>query len=143
MDLLARRPHFRAELRAKLRQRGFDDDEVESALDNLTEQRLLDDARTAREFVEFRLQREPVGKRRLLAELARKGAPEEAARDAVDEATEDDDREAALQAAERWLMRTTTVSREKLARHLQRRGFSPPAIVHVLQEQADALAVDP
>jgi len=135
MDLLARRPHFRRELERKLHQRGYDHEEVDTTLDRLEEQGLLDDAKTASGFVAHRLEREPYGRRRLLAELVRRGAGEDVARQAVDAQTDDDDRDLARAAAERHLRRGGTTP-EKLARYLERRGFSRRAIVTVLQEAA-------
>ena len=127
--LLGRRAHFRAELRAKLLGRGYADDEVEGALDRLERDRYLDDGRTARELVAAKLARGPIGRRRLAAELARKGAPAEAAAAALDDLVPDDDREAARRAAESWLgRRRGRPDPAALARHLERRGFSPGAI---------------
>ncbi len=141
LDLLSRRPHFRRELAFKLSRRGYDDDEVAGALDHLEGQRLLDDARTARDFVEHRLARGPVGPRRLLADLARRGAPEELAREAV-EALYGDEDELVTAAAERWRRRSTRGSPEALGRHLERRGFSRRAIVAVLREAESAASND-
>ena len=47
LELLARREHSRLELRQKLIQRGFSTDRIESALDQLTEEHWLDEARFA------------------------------------------------------------------------------------------------
>lgn len=143
LDLLARRPHFRRELAAKLAARGFDDDEIASALDRLEEKRFLDDRQAARDFAARRLEREPIGRRRLLAELARRGASEDDAREAVDAVYPEDDAELAAAAAERWRRRTAAPRREALARHLERRGFSGHAIVSALRTAADDADPDP
>ncbi len=135
MDLLARRPHFRRELELKLTRRGYGDAEVESTLDRLAEQGLLDDAKTAGGFVAHRLEREPLGRWRLLAELTRRGADEDVAREAVDAHLDEDDRDLTRAAAERYLRRGGSTP-EKLARHLERRGFSRRAIVTVLRQTA-------
>lgn len=47
LELLARREHSRLELRQKLIQRGFPSDHIEPVLDQLMEERLLDEARFA------------------------------------------------------------------------------------------------
>ena len=47
LELLARREHSRLELRQKLIQRGFPADRIEPALDQLVEERVLDEARFA------------------------------------------------------------------------------------------------
>ncbi|MFP5287762.1 MAG: regulatory protein RecX, partial [Thermoanaerobaculia bacterium] len=90
VQLLGSRPHFRRELQAKLAQRGFPAEEIEEALDRLTEQGYLDDSKTAAGFVEQRLSRNHEGRVRLRAELAKRGAPAEAIEDALAGLPEDD-----------------------------------------------------
>jgi SOS response regulatory protein OraA/RecX len=176
VDLLSRRAHFSAQLRDKLARRGYPPEEVEEALARLARHGYLDDRAAARDFAAGRLAREPLGRRRLAADLARRGAPEEvvaevldellpgddraAARDfaagrlareplgrrrlaadlarrgapeevvaeVLDEILPGDDRAAAREAAETWLARRRNPSKPALARWLERRGFSPPAI---------------
>jgi regulatory protein len=142
MDLLSRRPHFRRELEVKLAKRDYDADEIEATLDRLTEQGLLDDRRTADGFVVHRLERQPLGRWRLLAELRRHGADEDTARAALDANFPDDDLEGARAAAERFQRRSSReVTPERLGRHLQGRGFTHHAIFAVLRETA-ATATD-
>lgn len=142
MDLLAARPHFRRELAAKLAARGYEDDEIEATLDHLESKGFLDDGQTARDFVERRLEREPLGRRRLAAELARHGASEDDARQAVDAFYPEDDRALAAAAAERWRRRSPGKGATALARHLERRGFSQRAIVAILQDAAADAGVE-
>lgn len=137
LDLLSRRPHFRRELAAKLASRGYEDEEIDTALDRLEEKGFVDDAKAARDFVDSRSRREPVGRLRLLAELGRRGAPEDAAREAVDALYPDDDRSLAAEAAGRWRRRNPGKDGPALGRYLERRGFSRRAIVSVLREAAD------
>jgi hypothetical protein len=54
MDLLARREHGRVELTRKLRQRGAEAEMIETALDRLTEEGLLSEARYLESFVSYR-----------------------------------------------------------------------------------------
>lgn len=127
--LLAVRPHFRAELQAKLVQRGYPAEEIEAALDRLVAERYLDDVRAARDFVAHRREQKAEGRIRLRAELIRRGA----SRDAVAAALEDipeNDLEAARKAAEKWA-RSHKPDPAALARHLARKGFSRHAIVAV------------
>jgi regulatory protein len=139
-QLLAARPHFRQELAAKLQQRGYSAEEIETALDTLTGQGYLDDRAAARGFVEARLGRGE-GRARLLAELLRRGAPEDAAAAALAELTPEDDLPAARAAAERWERQGGRDARA-LARHLDRKGFSRRAIVAVLTARGDGLDLD-
>jgi regulatory protein len=141
LQLLATRAHFRRELRAKLAQRGYPAEEIDAALDRLTEQKYLDDRATARVFVEHRQERSSEGRARLRAELLKRGAPEEAIDAALAELTPEDDLPAAREAAESW-RRKGGVDPRALARHLERRGFSPHAIVSVLNGELDDLGID-
>ena len=127
--LLAPRPHFRAELSAKLAQRGYPEEEIAAALDRLTAEGYLDDVRTARDFVAHRLEQKSEGRLRLKAELVRRGASEEAVAAALAEIPEDD-LEAAREAAAQW-SRSHRPDPAALARHLARKGFSRRAIFAV------------
>lgn len=127
--LLAARPHFRAELEAKLAQRRYPEEEIAAALDRLAAEGYLDDLRTACDFVAHRLEQKMEGRLRLKAELVRRGAPEEAVAAALAEVPEDD-LEAAREAAEKWA-RGHRPDPAALARHLARKGFSRRAIVAV------------
>lgn len=133
VQLLAARPHFRRELAAKLARRGFEEVEVEAVLDRLSEQGYLDDLKTARDFASQRAARGE-GRVRLLAELLRRGAPSEVAEQVAAEALPENDLPAALEAASRWRAKGGT-DPGALARHLQRKGFSPRAIVAALQQE--------
>jgi regulatory protein len=141
LQLLATRAHFRRELDAKLRQRGFPGEEIEAALAKLTEQGYLDDRATARVFVESRQGRASEGRSRLRAELIKRGAPDDAVEAALAELTPEDDLPAARDAAESW-RRKGGLDPRALARHLERKGFSRRAIVSVLNGELDGLEID-
>ena len=133
--LLAVRPHFRAELKAKLSQRGYPEEEIGAALDRLASEGYLDDIRAARDFVAHRLEQKLEGRLRLKAELVRRGASEEAVAVALAEVPEDD-LEAAREAAAQWA-RSHRPDPAALTRHLARKGFSRRAIFAV--SKLDAL----
>jgi regulatory protein len=133
VSLLARRAHFAAELRRKLAERDYPEEEIAAAVERLREQGYLDDAKLAREFASAKAQRSGVGGARVRAELAKRGVDSAAAREAVADALPEDDYEAALNAARRWT-RSHASERAALGRHLQRKGFSMRAIVRVLQD---------
>jgi regulatory protein len=140
-QLLAARPHFRAELAAKLVRRGFPADEIAAALDRLAAQGLLDDRRTAADFIAHRRERSHEGVLRLRAELVRRGAPADAVDAALSGLDDEDDLAAALAAAARWgagkagspRREDTRENTAALARHLARKGFSRHAIVAALK----------
>ena len=73
LKLIARRDHFRAELVEKLRRKGFEDDNIDQALERLDELDLLDDEALAQRFVEFRSVDSGWGPHRLANELRRRG----------------------------------------------------------------------
>ncbi len=140
LDLLSRRSHFEREIERKLRQRGYDEADVADTLERLREQGLIDDRRTAGEFVRSRLARAPEGRRRLRAELARRGVASEIITEVLEAETDDDDRDLARAAAERWRRtrsrpgRAPDLEKAALARHLAGRGFSKRAVYAVLEE---------
>jgi len=132
-DLLARRSHFRAQLRAKLAARGYPDDEIEAALDRLAELGYLDDGKTAAELVTLRRGRGE-GRRRIEAELQRRGATAEAIEAALAELPRDDLPEA-RESAELWRRkRGRGTDLRALGRHLDRKGFTRHAILTILEE---------
>ena len=73
LKLIARRDHFRAELVEKLRRKGFEDDNIDQALERLDELDLLDDEGLAKSFVEYRSVDRGWGPHRLANELRRRG----------------------------------------------------------------------
>jgi regulatory protein len=72
MDLLARREHGRVELTRKLRQRGALPEMIDIALDRLTEEGLLSEARYLESFVSYRA-RSGYGPLRIREELSQRG----------------------------------------------------------------------
>lgn len=138
-QLLALRPHFRRELEVKLERAGYERAQIAAALDKLARLRLLDDAALARSFVETVARRKGWGRMRVAQELARRGAPEEAAQGALADLSADTDLERAREAARRWRARgagSAADAAHALARHLSRRGFASSAIFKVLKEMA-------
>jgi len=140
LELLAPRPHFVFELAFKLRRRGYADEAVDECLARLTELGYLDDLKTGRSFCRQRVARSDWGPRRLRAELGKRGVGAELATTLVDESFPDGERPAARAAAARW-SRTrgrgdAERQRERLARYLDRRGFSKGTIVEMLSELA-------
>ncbi len=137
-DLLARRPHFRRELEAKLSRRSYDREVIESVLERLSSQGYLDDVDCARRLAAGALRRKGFGPRRARAELERRGASPEAVEEALAESFGDGDLELARQVADAWSARSRDRSAAALARHLDRKGFTAGAIRAVLGESAAA-----
>lgn len=72
MDLLARREHGRVELTRKLRKRGAPEELIETALQRLSEEGLLSEARYLESFVAYRA-RAGYGPQRIREELGQRG----------------------------------------------------------------------
>lgn len=135
VDLLALRPHFGAELAVKLKRRGFDASTVEATLARLLELGYLDDLEAARGFSGQRVARQGWGPRRLTAELSRRGVGEDHVRTVVGEVFAAGEAPLAREAASRWAAKGGS-DRDRLARYLDRRGFSMSVIVEILGEFA-------
>lgn len=135
LDLLSRRAHFRRELERKLESRGYAAEEVESALDRAAERGFLNDLDCARDFARSRVERRHEGPARLLAALGRKGAEAEVARQAVAECYPEGEGEHLERAARAWLRRNEW-HHDRLARHLNGKGFSGGAILSLLERLA-------
>ncbi len=132
---LSRRAHFRRELEAKLRRRDHPEGEVVEALERLTRSGYVDDRQTARQYARGRLERKPQGFLRLVADLQRKGADPDLAREVAREVLPEDDEELTREAARRWARRASDPEDgQALARHLERQGFSRGSIVRVVRD---------
>jgi regulatory protein len=137
LDLLGRRAHFRNELEKKLLAKGWDENDVRAALDRLERAKLLDDRRSATEFLQSRLRRAPQGRRRLRAELERKGLDAEVIDHALAAAMPESESDLARDAARRFQRRRRTADPRALARHLDRLGFSTRDILTLAEEPID------
>ena len=137
LDLLARRSHFEIEVERKLAQKGFAAGDVRGAIERLRGSKLLDDRRTAVELVKTRLRRAPQGRRRLRAELQRKGLGSEVIDAALEEVASADEADLAREAARRFQRRRRSSDPRALARHLDRLGFTTRDILALSEEPPD------
>jgi len=129
LKLLGRRDHFRAELAKKLRDKGFEDDDIEQALERLVELDLVDDRRLAGRFAELRAVDRGWGPRRVEIELRRRGVERHLAERAsrledeiLDRALETALRRVAARAREGWWR--LPEGRVRLIKSLIGRGFA-------------------
>lgn len=139
LDLLARRAHFAAELGAKLGQRGYAEQDIESAVERLTAAGHLNEGEAARMLVRS-LKRRGYGRRRIELDLRRRGADSAAAAAALEAVDDEDELERAAAVAARWRSSRPSGDPAALARHLERRGFLPRTIGAVLYEPAGETA---
>lgn len=133
VELLARRAHFEREIGHKLRVRGFEESECLAVVKRLRAEGLVDDHQTAVSFVEARLRRGPLGRRRLRAELERRGAAAQPIDAALAGLTAESERGLAREAARRFRDRRPE-KHDALLRHLDRLGFAPHDILAVAEE---------
>lgn len=139
LDLLARRPHFRAELANKLELRGFSSLDVDSVLEELTGQGLLDDLMHASAWANGALSRRGLGPRGMESELRRRGVGDSIVEQVLADVypSRAVEIQRALEVVERWRS-SGRAGREKLARHLDRKGFSPGVILTVIDEPLES-----
>ncbi len=138
LRLLARRPHFAAELRQKL-QRRFPGQLVERVVEELRAQGWLDDRRTAQWALEEWL-RKGKGALWIAQALRKRGAPREV-REEVERAARAREAEALQASRPKW-----PEEREKLVRFLRSRGFTDRRIREALAQTgggSDDAALDP
>ena len=135
LRLLGSRPHATAELRRKLRQRGYESAEIEAALARLQELGYLDDAAFARSLIGWRSGTR--GHRAIASELAARGISRSEAQAALAETDPDAERDAArVLAAKLMAAGGGAADVAKVAPRLRRRGFSEEAVRGALRDLA-------
>lgn len=127
--LLAVRARSEKELREALLRKGFGADLVAAAMAQCKEQRFIDDADFARQFVQSRLLNRPKGRTRLTLELRQKGVDAATIAATLDELLPAEQQaELADQLAEKLRKRLANLppqkARQRLADFLRRRGFN-------------------
>ncbi|WP_173171771.1 MULTISPECIES: recombination regulator RecX [Pseudomonas] len=134
MDLLARREHGRVELTRKLRQRGALPELIDSALDRLADEGLLDESRYLESFVASRA-RAGYGPQRIREDLAQRGL----ARDGIEAALREADVDWGSHLRDVWLRKfggerpADARERAKQGRYLAYRGYSMDMISRLLR----------
>ena len=130
LQLLTRRDHSRAELKAKLAGKAETEEELDAVLDTLQEQRLLSDHRYASQRVVARAGR--YGNARLKQELRQTGVSDEDIAAALPEAGDETQRCQSVWARKFGELPKSAAERAKQMRFLQYRGFSGDAIRRVM-----------
>ena len=124
LNLISYRQRTERELRERLSDR-FEPDVIDSAVDRLKEQRLVDDEEFARAWSDSRIRNSPRSARALVREMTDKGV----ARSIADAAVRDlDDEETVRVAAAKFARRLAGADYEQFHRrlwqHLRRRGYT-------------------
>ncbi|MDO5048940.1 MAG: regulatory protein RecX [Actinomycetaceae bacterium] len=138
---LDRQDRSRGELESKLRERGYQPDAIEAALDRLAEAGLVDDERFARMLVRTRHSERGLVGRALVQELRKKKIPPHVIDVAMEEVEDADPEAVARDLVERRARSMTGVDREKqfrrLTSFLARKGYSPGMCMHVVNSVLD------
>ena len=139
LDLLARREHSRLELRRKLLARSHVQDLVDEVLDWLRQERLLDEARFAEQFVRSRTGRGQ-GPAKIRAQLLQRGVGDSLIDTALAEAECDWAALAAAARRKRFGAASPGAYRERArqARFLKSRGFEYGQIQAALDLEGDS-----
>ena len=134
MELLARREHSRLEQRQKLLQRGYPPAQIDPALDQLIEERLLDEGRYAELYACGRADK-GYGPLRIARELRERGVPEDQV--AATLATLEDDWPVKLRELHRKRFKShvpaDAASRIQQTRVLRQHGFTLDQIKHLFE----------
>lgn len=133
MDLLARREHSAHELRQKLKQREFESDEVELALETLQQDNLQCDSRFAESYINHRMNA-GLGPIKIVNELRQKCVSDELISQHMSVLSIDWDEQLEQQRKKKYGEEIPSDYKLKMkqARFLQGRGFSPESVLRLL-----------
>lgn len=145
LDMLAFRGRATRELRIALLRKGEEAANVDHALERLTAMGLLDDASYARQFAHAKIVGPGFSRRRLQAELAKRGVARDVADDAIADALADDDvdSDAILERVAARKLRSLETEdaptrRRRLYEFLARRGYDSDDIRRLMDRMLDA-----
>lgn len=143
LNYLAHKPRTKTEVRRKLRRNDVPAVVIDQVIDRMVELGYLDDQSYAQEYVRRRFASKGYGPIRIRSELKKRGIDRHLAETAIEEEfAEVDVVEAAREAAEkRWARLSGEEDprkrRDKLYRHLKRRGYTYDTIRIVIEEIAE------
>ena len=129
LRILNYRFNSEAELRRKLSAKDYDDDEIETVIARLRNEKWLDDERFAASFVRTRARRR-IGAKRIILELRAAGVDDETAARAVKENVDGEEEREKLRALvdRRAALLATPEGRKKLFSYLLRQGYDSALI---------------
>jgi regulatory protein len=138
LDQLTGQARSRAELATKLARRNVPDDVAAPLLDRFEEVGLVDDAAFAREWTRSRQTSRGLARRALGMELRRKGVDQEVIDEALEQVTDDSEREAARRLVQRKLRSLGSLDEvtqvRRLVGMLGRKGYGPGLAFAVVRE---------
>ena len=138
LTLLARRELAEAQLRARLTQRTFEDEEVDAAIARLKAERALDDRRTALACARTQVRLKHRGRARVVRQIEALGISRDVAREAAEEVFAEFDEHALLEEAlDRRLRHGLSLTDPAVVRRMHRsllgQGFDPGRVTALLR----------
>jgi regulatory protein len=136
LDLIKLRDRTEFEIKSKMRQKGFDDEEIIKTINWLKEKIFLDDERFTKHYVKNAHLSGRSGKYKITFKLRTLGIDKELIDKYV---TTDSDYDNALDLGQRWVIKNVNKDKkyEKLGRFLLGRGFEIDVVKRVLDEVLD------
>ena len=137
--LLGRRDRSVGEIQTKMREKKFEENEIEETIKQLKKLNFLDDAKFAKHYISNQLIIKPLGKYQLKQKLKRKFIPDEIIEKAMIEIGPDREMELAREAALKYQkskikdQNDKLKFKEKLGRHLISRGFDWEIVKKVIE----------
>lgn len=133
------KPRTIRQVNERLKQKGFENSEITSAIEFLKQFDLLDDIKYCKSFIENTLLRKPIGKSKLFMELLKRGIDKDLATESIHQYfPENESMDLAKKSADKKMrmLRTKPIEKQKssLIAHLQRHGFSYEIIKQVVAE---------
>ena len=149
LRFLARRQRTEKEIRDKLREKEFDDEEIKKTIENLRGLGFLNDDEFARSYVRHQLALRPKGKLVLKQKLLLLGIKKETIDAALNEVFQETSQEdAALEAAQKFLTKSAKSrddphkTKQKLVAFLSRRGFTWDIVSSVAKKTLGEKAIE-
>lgn len=132
LNLLCNRPHSEAEIHKKLKEHEFSEDTINSVIERLRQNGLINDKNFAQAWIENRCERRPRSRRALTYELRKRGVDPETIEQLIESV---DDEEMAYRVATKRARKTNNLDwnefRQMIFRHLSQRGFNLDVITLV------------
>ncbi len=138
LSLLSFRPRSVEELCDRLRKKGHAEDAIAQAVEFFKKQGLLDDRKFAKVAAHSSLYSNPSGRRKLEADLKKKGVPQDVIKGTLDDLKDYDEKAVAFEAAKKRLETMKGIAplkqKSRLYGFLARRGFSNDAVYGALNK---------
>lgn len=140
LNHLARKPRTAKEITQRLQQKGFEPSSVETTLERLEKDKLIDDALYAKMWTEQRMTSHKKGRLWVKQELRQKGIGTELITEALGEISADAELESALAVGRKKWQQThgeMLDRKRKTGAYLMRRGFGGEQVRQVLKRLVD------